>query len=104
MAWEVSKVREDVRELRGVTRAVKWIFGLLVASTLGVLTMVHQDLGRRIDGVRAELHASIGEVRAEISELRDNMIDVYDRLVRVETIQSTGAADNPPALVSDRGK
>ena len=103
MAWEVSKVSENVPELRGATRAVKWLFSLLAAATLGVLTMVHQDLGRRIDGVRQELHASISEVRTEISGLRDNMIDGYDRLVRVETIQTTGAVDNPPDLGADRG-
>ena len=103
MVREVSKVSENVRELQGATRTVKWLFSLLAAVTLGILTMFHQDLGRRIDGVRAELHASISEVRTDLSGLRDNMVDVFDRLVRIETIQKTGAADNPPDLAADNG-
>ena len=103
MVREVSKVSENVRELQGATRTVKWLFSLLAAATLGILTMFHQDLGRRIDGVRAELHASISEVRTDLSGLRDNMVDVYDRLVRIETMQNTGAADNPPDLGADSG-
>ena len=103
MVREVSKVSENVRELQAATRTVKWLFSLLAAATLGILTMFHQDLGRRIDGVRAELHASISEVRTDLSGLRDNMVDVFDRLVRIETIQRTGAPDNPPDLAADNG-
>ena len=103
MVREVSKVSENVRELQGATRTVKWLFSLLAAATLGILTMFHQDLGRRIDGVRAELHASISEVRTDLSGLRDEMVDVFDRLVRIETMQKTGAPDNPPDLAADNG-
>ena len=103
MVREVSKVSENVRELQGATRTVKWLFSVLAAATLGILTMSHQDLGRRIDGVRAELHASISEVRTDLSGLRDNMVDVFDRLVRIETMQNAGAADNPPDLAADNG-
>ena len=95
MVREVSKVSENVRELQGATRTVKWLFSVLAAATLGILTMFHQDLGRRIDGVRAELHASISEVRTDLSGLRDNMVDVFDRLVRIETMQNDRCSRQP---------
>ena len=47
----------ELREMRGEVRIVKWMFGLVVAALIAGLTIVHQDLGRRIDGVTAELRS-----------------------------------------------
>ncbi len=57
---DVDSLKHDMgelRELRGEVRIVKWMFGLVVAALIAGLTIVHQDLGRRIDGVTAELRS-----------------------------------------------
>lgn len=57
---DVDSLKHDMgelREMRGEVRIVKWMFGLVVAALIAGLTIVHQDLGRRIDGVTAELRS-----------------------------------------------
>ena len=85
---ECEAVRGEVRELRGETRMVKWGLGLVVGAMLTGLTIVHQDLGRRLDSVRTELHSSVGGLRGEVGELRDAFTEALERLVRLETRES----------------
>ena len=56
---DVDSLKHDMselREMRGEVRIVKW-FRLVVAVLIAGLTIVHLDLGRRIDGVTAELRS-----------------------------------------------
>ena len=84
---------DALRELRGELRIVKWMFGLTVVAVVGGLAILGQDFGRRIDGVRTELHASVSDLRSEMSAMRETIGEAIGRLVRLETLVVENAAD-----------
>ena len=55
------------------------------AVLIGSVTYAHSDLGDRIDNVRSDLSAQIGEMRGTVGELRERMARVETRLGSVET-------------------
>ena len=79
---ESEVVRGDIKELRGEARMIKWGFGFVLGTMLAGLTLVHES-------VRDELHTSFGGLREEVGELRKIVVDAVERLVRLETRQST---------------
>ena len=79
---ESEVVRGDIKGLRGEARMIKWGFGFVLATMLAGLTLVHES-------VRDEFHTSFGGLREEVGELRKTVVDAVERLVRLETRQST---------------
>ena len=102
----LAEIRKDVgelRELRGEVRIIKWMFGALAAALIAGFTIVNQDVGRRVDGVRTELHTATAELRGEIAGLHEAVNGLAERMTRLEVLlradaraEDARAADPPP--------
>ena len=69
---------------RPMSRDQWTVIGVGVAL-LGSLAYFHSDLGDRIDNVRSDLSAQIGEMRGTIGEMRERLASVETRFDGVET-------------------
>ena len=81
---------------RPMSRDQWTVIGVGVAL-LGSLAYFHSDLGDRIDNVRSDLSAQIGEMRGTIGEMRERLASVETRFDGVETrlVRIEGAVGVP---------
>ena len=101
--WENPR---DVFVHKDEFRLFKWFGGLALAAMLSGFGLLYQELveqraamERQISGLRAEMNvgfsAVTSDVDAKFTALQRDIVDVRERLVRVETLLNMEVRDDP---------